>query len=122
MPSRDPIQRFEDILANIIRIEEHTVGIDDETAFKGNPLVDDAVERCLERISEAAKKLGADAEKLCPEIPWPNIRALGNVLRHEYDIVEVFRVWYIVQDNLPPLRMAVEEALRKLRDREAEGS
>lgn len=31
MPSSDPAQRFEDILANIARIETHTAGIDDET-------------------------------------------------------------------------------------------
>ena len=30
-----------------------------------------AVERCRERISEAAKKLEGQAEILCPEIPWP---------------------------------------------------
>lgn len=121
MPSKDPLLRFEDILANIERIEKHTAGMDDEAAFEENHLVYDAVERCLERISEAAKKLGSDAEELCAEIPWRNIRGLGNVLRHEYDTVEVFRVWYIVQDNLPPLKTAVEAALQKLREREAGG-
>lgn len=71
MPSKDPIQRLQDILINIHRIEEHTVGLADPEAFKNNALVYDAVERCLERISEAANKLGADAESLCPGIPWP---------------------------------------------------
>ena len=85
-----------------------------------NQLVYDAVERCLERISEAAKKLGTDAEHLCPGIPWPQIRALGNVFRHEYDTIEPARVWYVVQDDLPPLKTAVEEILRKLRSREAD--
>lgn len=122
MPSRDPILRFEDILANIERIEARTAGMDDEAAFTDNPLVCDAVERCLERISEAAKKPGSDAEELCPGIPWPNIRGLGKLLRHEYDRVEVFRVWYIVQDNLPPLKTAVQAALQKLRAIGAEGS
>jgi hypothetical protein len=37
-------------------------------------LVYDAVERCLERISEAARKLGEEAEALCPGPPWPLIR------------------------------------------------
>jgi uncharacterized protein with HEPN domain len=78
VPSKDP------------SIEEHTAGMDDEAAFEENHLVYDAVERCLERIGEAAKKLGSDAEELCPEIPWPNIRGLGNVLRHEYDMVMCF--------------------------------
>ena len=36
-------------------------------------------ERCLERISEAAKKLGEAAEQLCPDIPWPEVRAIVHV-------------------------------------------
>jgi uncharacterized protein with HEPN domain len=116
VPSSDPVQRFQDILFNIARIETHTAGIVDETVFEENYTVYDAVERCLERISEAAKKLGAVAEALCPEIPWPRVRGLGNVLRHEYDRVESIRLWYVVQDDLPPLKSAVQAALRKLEE------
>lgn len=77
-------------------------------------MVYDAVERYLERISEAAMKLGPVAETLCPEISWPKIRGLGNVLRHEYDRVEGIRIWYVVQDDLPQLKTAVSDTLRKL--------
>lgn len=114
MPSSNPVQRFEDILANIARIEIHTAGIDSQTAFEENYTAYDAVERCLERISEAARKLGPVAETFCPEFPWPKVRGLGNVLRHEYDRVESIRLWYVVQDDLPPLKAAVQAALRKL--------
>lgn len=38
MPSSDPVQRFEDILVNIVRIEEHTADIDDEMAFEESHL------------------------------------------------------------------------------------
>lgn len=118
MPSNDPVQRFEDILANIARIGKHTAGIDNETVFEENHVVFDAVERCLERISEAAKKLGPVAETLCPGISWPKIRGLGNVLRHEYDRVEGIRIWYVVQDDLPQLKIAVSDTLRKLKANE----
>ncbi len=36
-------------------------------------------------VSEAARKLGAAAETFVPIQPWPAIRSIGNVLRHEYD-------------------------------------
>ena len=42
----------------------------------------------MERISEAAKKLGQLAEELCPTVPWASVRFLGNFLRHEYDRVD----------------------------------
>ena len=114
MPSSDPAQRFEDILSNIARIEIHTAGIEDETAFEENYTAYDAVERCLERISEAAKKLGPVGETLCPDIPWPRVRGLGNILRHEYDRVESIRIWYVVHDDLPSLKAAAEAALLNL--------
>jgi len=63
-----------------------------------------AAERCMERISEAARKLGQAAEDLCPDVPWPNLRALGNFLRHEYDRVDAARVWVMIEDDLGPSR------------------
>jgi len=52
-----PLQRLEDILENIARIERYVVGLDDE-AFLIDEKTMDAVERCLHRISEAAIRLG----------------------------------------------------------------
>ncbi len=77
MPSSDPIQRFQDILENIDRIEQYTAGMD-FAAFRDDGKTWDAVERCLERICEASKKLDQVAEDLCPGIPWPRLRGLGN--------------------------------------------
>ncbi len=78
----------------------------------------DAVERCLERMSEAAAKLGETASELAPEQPWQQIRSLGNRIRHEYDRLRAERLWEIVKDDLPSLRAACELALEKIRDRE----
>ncbi len=74
----------------------------------------DAVERCLERISEASKKLGSLAEDLCPGIPWSQQRGLGNFLRHEYDRIERDRPWFMVERDLAPLKAAVEQALQRM--------
>lgn len=62
-------------------------------------------------ISEAARKLGGDAEAIAPDQPWPAIRALGNVLRHQYDEVSPVAIWAIVQDDLPGLKRSIEAAL-----------
>jgi uncharacterized protein with HEPN domain len=79
----------------------------DLTAFTEDLKTSNAAERCLERISEAAKKLGGVAEELCPAIPWPQLRAIGNLLRHEYRI-DAVRVWLTIEDDLAPLKAAVE--------------
>jgi uncharacterized protein with HEPN domain len=71
----------------------------------------DAVERCLLRISEAARKLEGVVEAIAPDQPWSDIRAVGNVLRHEYDDIDPAIIWRIVSHDLSSLRQAVEKAL-----------
>lgn len=56
-------------------------------------------------------RLGEDAERLRPGLPWHNIRGIGNWLRHRYDRVDIRAVWNTVVDDLPPLRSGVLRAL-----------
>jgi uncharacterized protein with HEPN domain len=92
LPSDKPARRLEDIIENVQAIQRYVAGMD-VTAFKDDQKTYDAVERCLERISEAAAKLGALAPSLVPGQPWQEIRALGNRLRHEYDAIREDRLW-----------------------------
>jgi uncharacterized protein with HEPN domain len=88
----------------------------DGTSFEEDSLVSDAVERCLERISEAVTKLDDQAAVLLPTQPWHKIRAFGNVLRHEYDDIIKDRLWQIVQNDIPSLVEAARAALRSLQE------
>jgi uncharacterized protein with HEPN domain len=110
LPFRDPILSLRDILEGIQLIEEFTAGMDLKS-FGDDARTVAAVERKLQKISEAATRLGQDAEKLCPAQPWRNIRGMGNWLRHQYDKVDVEMVWNTVQNDLPRLRESVEQAL-----------
>jgi len=73
LPSDKPARRLEDIIENAQAIQRYVAGMD-VTAFKGDQKTYDAVERCLERISEAAAKLGDLALSLVPGQPWQEIR------------------------------------------------
>lgn len=70
-----------------------------------------AVERELQIITEAAIRLGAEAEAICPGPDWQNICGMGNFLRHEYHHVDDKIVWNTVNDDLPTMREAVVKAL-----------
>jgi uncharacterized protein with HEPN domain len=72
VPSKNPTQRFEDILSNIAMIEAFTAGMTFES-FSADLKTSNAVERCLERISEAAKKLEGQAEALVSGCWWKTI-------------------------------------------------
>lgn len=103
-----------DIIENVHAIFRYTESMD-LADLEENQLVCDAVERCLERISEAMTKLGDQASILLPNQPWHEIRAFGNVLRHEYDDIVKSHLWEIVSNDLPSLLQASEAALRKLK-------
>ena len=119
MPSNDAVQRFKDILANITRIEDFTKGLNAETFSKTEEAIY-SVKYALLIISEAAQKLDTLATELCPGIPWREIRGLGNRLRHEYDLIDVARIWLVVEKDLPPLKQSVRSALLRLRESPAE--
>ena len=114
MPSKNTILRLEDILENIGLIEEYTRDYSRQR-FVQDRKTQDAVERCLLRISEAAKKLEGSVDAIVPDQPWSAIRAVGNVLRYEYDRVDPAVIWRIVSGDLHPLKRAVELTLTRLR-------
>ncbi len=82
--------------------------------FAANDQVTFAVKYALLIISEATAKLGEIAPGIRPDIPWREIRGLGNRLRHDYDTVDPARVWLLIERDLPPLRAACQNALRTL--------
>ncbi|MEO5922957.1 MAG: HepT-like ribonuclease domain-containing protein [Bryobacteraceae bacterium] len=112
MPSSKPAGRLQDIIDNAEAALNYTQGLD-ETSLDENRLVYDAVERCLERISEAVTKLGDQAQILLPDQPCRAIRALGNRLRHSYDDIGRDHVWEIVRDDLRPLILSCKKALNE---------
>ena len=113
MPSSRPPTRFLDILDSIQLIRGNLKGMD-RAAFEADSRTRDAVERCLERLSEAATKLGSRADELAPGPPWPAVKAFGNVPRHAYDQGEPSRIWEIATGDLPQMVVAVEAALQRL--------
>jgi uncharacterized protein with HEPN domain len=110
LPFRDEDNSFRDIANAIGMIESFTSGMDFE-AFREDPKTLAAVERKLQIISEAAIRLGAEAESRCPGMPWRDIRGMGNWLRHQYERIELPVIWKTVKSDLPPLKAAVLRAL-----------
>ena len=109
MPTERPARRIEDVLANITAIESYTGGLTKD-AFACNRMAVDAVERCLERISEAARKLGEQFDSRVPDdVDLASVRRFGSVLRHDYDAVDTDILWNVVTLRLPALKTAFEK-------------
>mgnify|MGYP000452756462 CR=1 FL=1 len=82
----------------------------DRDSFAADEVAVAAMERFVERISEASRRLDPALKALEPVIPWADIAGIGNVLRHDYDRVDLVILWNIATRDLPML----EEAVRRL--------
>jgi len=109
--SSDPDRWLRDILANVERIQRHVDGMS-AAQFRADEKTQDAVERCLERIAEAARKLGERLDEAYPEVEFGKLRKFGSVLRHDYDDVDVELLWRTVRKRLGPLDAACRRELR----------
>ena len=105
--------RLGHILAAITAIGDYTAG-KTFTDFQSDQLLIDAVERNIERLSEASRLLAEEMKAGYPDIPWREIAGIGSVLRHAYDRVAPKRIWQIVTDDLAPLKEAVEAMIDAL--------
>ncbi len=65
------------------------------------------IQRGVEIVSEAARRVPPELQATRPEIPWEQVMGIGNVLRHEYHRISDTVIWNVVKVYLPPLRAAV---------------
>ena len=109
---RDPKERLRDILEAIAAIERHAGG--DKAEFEGDELLQSWYLRHLQIIGEAARALPEDVRERAPDVPWPKIIGMRNVLVHGYFGVETALVWDAATRDVPALRPAIERLLSEM--------
>lgn len=109
--SQEP--RLTDIVEAIELIRGETTGLTLDT-FEVNKAKRWIVERGIEIISEASRHLSAELKARHPDIPWPKIAGVGNVIRHDYERVDPDVLWGIVTNHLPPLEEVCRDELARL--------
>jgi uncharacterized protein with HEPN domain len=104
--SRGEERRLADILEAIGRVRAYAPS-------EPEPLVGvrrDAILYNLVVIGEAVAHVSEKTRLLAPDIPWPKIVGLRNLLAHEYFRIDTAIVAAIVAEQLDPL----EETTRRL--------
>jgi uncharacterized protein len=104
---------LQDILDFIDRIEAWTpqeavssLSADEKTLY--------AVLHALQYIGEAVSRLPNEVTELAPEVPWTRIRAMRNLIAHDYAGIDPTIVLKTVRERLPELRAAVVKMLEGL--------
>jgi uncharacterized protein with HEPN domain len=82
--------------------------------FSDSELIQRAIERDLEILGEAARRISIDFQHAHSEIDWRNIIGLRNLIVHRYDQVRLERIWAIVTSELPQLLAQLQPLLPPL--------
>jgi uncharacterized protein with HEPN domain len=110
MANRTLIPRLTDIIEAIERIRSILTDVTLD-AFEADWQKQWLVERGVEIVSEASRHLGAELKARHPEIPWPKVAGIGNVLRHDYERIAADVMWKLAQVDLPLIENACREEL-----------
>jgi len=109
VPPREWRLRIEDILAAIERVQRYTAGLD-LASFLADEKTVDAVCFCYGVIGEAARHVPDEVVAAHPDLPWAEMRAMRNVVVHEYFGVTPETLWKTAREDLP----ALVDRLRRL--------
>ncbi|MDN4475645.1 DUF86 domain-containing protein [Demequina sp. SYSU T00192] len=101
-------RRIADILDSIARCRRY-VALLDAGAVDVVGMAEDAIERNLQIIGEAANHLTAEVVDAHPDIAWPQIRGFRNILVHQYFGVDPEVIRDVVERYLPPLAEALRQ-------------
>lgn len=76
--------------------------------FQESHVLQRAVERWLEIVSEATRYVPDDMRQRASHIPWVTIEIFGNKTRHEYQTISPKRIWRIAVEDIAPLKAAIQ--------------
>jgi uncharacterized protein with HEPN domain len=71
-------------------------------------MVQDAVVRNLQTLTESSQKLSSEIKATEPQVPWRELAGFRNVIVRGYLGVDLGAVWLVVEQDLPPLAEAIE--------------
>ena len=98
---------------------ESMVKDSDLPAFLADRVLLRAVERSVEIIGEAARRVSASCQNEHPEIPWRQVIGQRNILAHEYGQIDHNLLYKTAVDDIPELITRLQSLLPPLDDAEA---
>ncbi len=79
--------------------------------YLADEMLQAAVERKIEIVGEAARKVSDQFRRSHPEFPWHRIIGQRHVLAHEYGDIDHKIVWKVVKKHIPELLALLEAAI-----------
>lgn len=83
-------------------------------AYLGDRVRQLALERVLELLGEAARRVSDAFRAAHPEVDWRGLVGQRNVLAHEYGVIDQERLYRTGKESVPGLIAALERILQRL--------
>ena len=80
-------------------------------AFVADELIQTYIVHNLQILGEAAAKIPTEQQREYPELPWPKMVGMRNVLVHNYFNIDLDIVWQVVETELPALKEKIGRIL-----------
>ncbi len=95
-------------------LEMYLYEISDFSEFKKSKLYQDAIVRKLEIIGEASKNISQELKNKYPKLPWKEMKALRNVIAHDYFGLNYSVIWNVLISKIPQLHKQIKEIIKDL--------
>ncbi|MGV0029206.1 HepT-like ribonuclease domain-containing protein [Phormidesmis priestleyi] len=79
-----------------------------QSDFEADPKTQSAVLYQIAILGEAVKRLSTEFRSQHPEIEWRSVAGMRDKLIHDYENVNLKRVWLTLQSSIPALLSAIE--------------
>lgn len=83
----------------------------DYESWKKDQKTIDAVIRNMGIIGEAASHVPENIQERYSDVPWHQMKGMRNILAHEYFGVDLDVLWRTVQEDLPLLKIKIQQVL-----------
>ncbi len=115
-----PLEQDAAHLWDMLDAARQAMAFSDELTFDqllNDALTRYAIERTLEIIGEAARRVSPETRATIADIPWQGIIGFRNVLAHEYGAIDYDRLYTVLKDDLPELIHTLDHALSQIGER-----
>lgn len=116
MSPRRWLDRIQDILDAIDEIQSFVNGMD-LGIFENDPRTIRAIELDFIIIGEAANAIPVEIMEKHAHIPWVMMKAMRNRLVHVYFSVAPMVLWETIQQDLPPVKILLQQLIDEQRSR-----
>jgi uncharacterized protein with HEPN domain len=107
MFEKDWLIRLDDILKCCQKIKAYSKDYKNLESLSENAMAYDAIERNIEIIAEACKKIPETIRQEFSEIPWSQIIGTRNFIAHNYDEINHDIVWNIIRNEIDTLEISI---------------